>query len=67
MVRVVAVHLKVNMIRKILILSYAACNNMKADYIKNRHIYYEKKMGCTDVLISEITENLTDITDKNEL
>ena len=66
MVRVVAVHFKVNMIRKILILSYAACN-MKADYIKNRHIYYEKKMGCTDVLFSEITENLTDITDKNKL
>ena len=67
MVRVVAVHLKVNMIRKILILSYAACN-MKADYIKNQaYIYYEKKMGCTDVLLSEITENLTDITDKNEL
>ena len=41
---------------------------MKADYIKNQaYIYYEKKMGCTDVLLSEITENLTDITDKNEL
>ena len=42
MVRVVAIHLKVNMIRKILILSYVACN-MKADYIKNRHIFIMRK------------------------